>query len=653
MLPTPKNIEYRPDIDGLRAIAILAVVLYHGFPKNLPGGFIGVDIFFVISGYLISNIILYQTSQHTFSLATFYYHRARRILPALSVVLAYCCVIGWLLQLPWELEALGKSLIAGIFFLSNILLWQQAGYFDATAQEKPLMHLWSLGIEEQFYIVWPILLALIIYRKRNATPIILATILLSWLLNIALISQNQAAAAFFLPFSRAGELAIGALLALDKSRPASVFRPWPATRLDILSVAGLLLLIASIAGTRGGRHFPGLWSLPPTVATAMLIAAGPHALVNRYLLQARLLVGIGLISYPLYLWHWPLLTLPNPFGLHSANSIRNSMLPLSFLLAWMTYRLLEKPVRTLPASKKHAGYLLLPLLPLAIAGLLFWMNHGYPDRFPAAIRDIARIEKHGNFSYQVIKKDRICQNRGTHSMICRDDDRPDILLWGDSHASALYPGLDMQRHGRNMSITVATGCGSPPLISPLRYTDQWCDTPSQRFANNLRTLDDIGKLQPKIVILHARWAYEHYGLSPQRAVQELQKTVLAINIKSPETVSVVLGPVPNWSYSLAKSMFNYWQKTPGHPLPPQYMRFGLDSSIEEWDKQLAIHAQQAGLHYISAYRLLCNTAGCLTRAGPAPTDITAVDYGHLSPAGARYLVAKIMPQLDQLATKPQ
>lgn len=135
------NIEYRPDIDGLRAIAILAVVLYHSFPKNLPGGFIGVDIFFVISGYLISSIILYQTGSHTFSLATFYYHRARRILPALTIVLAYCCLIGWLMQLPWELEALGKSLIAGIFFVSNILLWQQAGYFDTTAQEKPLMHL--------------------------------------------------------------------------------------------------------------------------------------------------------------------------------------------------------------------------------------------------------------------------------------------------------------------------------------------------------------------------------------------------------------------------------------------------------------------------------------------------------------------------------
>lgn len=653
MLSKQNNIEYRPDIDGLRAIAILAVVLYHGFPKNLPGGFIGVDIFFVISGYLISSIILYQTGNHTFSLASFYYHRARRILPALTIVLAYCCLIGWLWQLPWELEALGKSLIAGIFFVSNILLWQQAGYFDTTAQEKPLMHLWSLGIEEQFYIFWPILLALMIYRKRNATPIILMIIVSSWLLNIALISKDQASAAFFLPFSRAGELAIGALLALDKSRPASMFKAWPGTRLDILSVAGLILLIASIAGIRGGRHFPGLWSLPPTVATAMLIAAGPHALVNRYLLRARLLVGIGLISYPLYLWHWPLLTLPNPFGLHSPNSIRNSMLPLSFLLAWATYRLIEKPVRTLPASKKHAGYLLLSVLPPAIAGLLFWVNHGYPDRFPAAIRDIARIEKNGNFSYEAIKKDRSCQNRGAHSIICRDDNHPDILLWGDSHASALYPGLDMQRNNRPMSITLATGCGSPPLISPIHYTDQWCDTPSQRFANNLRTLDDIETARPSIVILHARWAYEHYGLTPQRAIQELHKTAVAIRKKSPATVTVVLGPVPNWSYSLAKSMFNYWQKTPGHPLPPPYMRFGLDESIEEWDKQLATRAQQAGLHYISAYRLLCNPAGCLTRTGPAATDITAVDYGHLSPAGARYLVARIMPQLDQLAAKPQ
>ena len=646
-----KNIEYRQDIDGLRAIAVLAVVIYHGFPKDLPGGFIGVDIFFVISGYLISNIILQQVKNESFSFGSFYYHRARRILPALTVVLVYCAVIGYLLQLPWELEALGKSMIAGVFFLSNIMLWQEAGYFDIASQEKPLLHLWSLGIEEQFYLFWPIALVLILYKKKNAITITIAIIITSWLINIYLIRQNLQTAAFYLLFSRAGELCIGALLAILQNKPANFLATWPTTRLNKLSIAGLLILLGSIVYLRGGRDFPGLWALLPTIATAMLIAAGPNAVINRHLLSKKLLVGIGLISYPLYLWHWPLLTLPNPFGLHSAPSIRNTMIPLSFVLAWITYIFIEKPARQLPFNTRNLCCIGIPALLVAATGLLFFINNGYPDRYPEEIKAIVKLEKSRVFPYTPTNKNRSCQQKANFS-ICRDDNSPDILLWGDSHAGAFYRGLDKQPTRKTMSITLVEGCVTPPFISPIPYSDEWCDTPDQRFSNSLRTIDYIQQTQPKMVILHARWAYDHYRLTPEGTMEELRKTTQAIKARAPTAQIVILGPVPNWSRSLAQSMFNYWKKTPGHPLPPKFMRFGLDENIAEWDKKLAAIAQQMDMHYISAYQMLCNTEGCLTRVGTAATDITATDYGHLSPAGAQYLAAKVMPLLDQFANQP-
>lgn len=651
MLPTQKNIEYRTDIDGLRAIAILAVMIYHGFPKSLPGGFIGVDIFFVISGYLISNIILQQVSDGTFSIAGFYYRRARRILPALILVLSYCAIIGWLLQMPWELEALGKSMIAGIFFLSNIMFWQEVGYFDTASQEKPLLHLWSLGIEEQFYIFWPIILLILLYKRWNAMLITISMMVISWLISSYLINKNLHATAFFLPVSRAGELCMGALLALMQNGPDGLLKTWPAARRHKLSLAGFLILLASIAWLRGGRHFPGLWTLLPTMGTAMLIAAGPNGVINRYLLSRKLLVGVGLISYPLYLWHWPLLTLPNPFGLQSAPSIRNTMIPLSFVLAWATYRFIEKPVRHLPLNTRNVCSIVLPALLVAATGLLFFINHGYPNRYPEEIKAIVKLEKNRVFPYQPTNKNRACQTKANFS-ICRDNNNPDILLWGDSHAGAFYRGLDKQPTRKTMSITLAEGCVTPPFISPIPYSDEWCDTPVQRFSNSLRTIDYIQQTQPKMVILHARWAYDHYRLTPEGTMDELRKTAQAIKARAPTAEIVILGPVPNWSRSLAQSMFNYWKQTPGHPLPPPFMRFGLDEKIAGWDKKMAAIAQQTGLHYISAYQLMCNKAGCLTRVGPAATDITAIDYGHLSPVGAQYLAGKVMPQLDQLTHNP-
>ncbi len=305
---------YRGDIDGLRALAVLSVIAFHAFPRQCAGGFVGVDVFFVISGFLISTIIYQSLQRGSFSFIEFYARRARRIFPALIAVLVACAIAGWFLMLQSELQAFGKNIAAAAAFVANFAYYQQSGYFDETAALKPLLHLWSLGVEEQFYLVWP-LLVVVSSRWRNG-PLAIAAIVFaaSFASNILLI-RSDAAAAFYLPVPRFWELMLGsglAMLALRKSdgwspvTEAANIGAAPATRAPIAAHAmawtGALLLVAALLLIDPNRAFPGWWALLPTFGTALIIAAGPRAAINR-LLSHRWLVYIGLISYPLYLWH--------------------------------------------------------------------------------------------------------------------------------------------------------------------------------------------------------------------------------------------------------------------------------------------------------------------------------------------------------------
>src|SRR3954468_8850530 len=331
-LPGPTH-AYRPDVDGLRAVAVLAVLAYHAFQGAMPGGFAGVDVFFVISGFLITGIILEDLKAGRFTVAGFYWRRIRRIFPALILVLAACLLLGWQVLLPDEFRALGKHVAAGAGFVSNIALWREAGYFDAAAELKPLLHLWSLGIEEQYYLLWP--LALLLFFRRSLLWLILGVACVSFALNVAIVGGHPRAA-FFLPVTRFWELLAGALLAyLPMAKPS-----------HLRSFLGAALVIAGFALLNGERAFPGWWALLPVGGTALLISAGPSAWVNRAILSRRAVVYVGLISYPLYLWHWPLLSYARI--VHDGEApweLRCALLGLSIVLAALTFELVEKPIR--------------------------------------------------------------------------------------------------------------------------------------------------------------------------------------------------------------------------------------------------------------------------------------------------------------------
>jgi peptidoglycan/LPS O-acetylase OafA/YrhL len=422
---TSKHI-YRPDVDGLRAIAVGAVLAFHAFPQLAPGGFAGVDVFFVISGFLISGIILDGLRDGSFSFADFYWRRVRRIFPALALVLAACLLLGWLLLLPDEYRQLGKHVAAGAAFLSNVLLWRETGYFDTAAELKPLLHLWSLGVEEQYYVVWPLLLFLCRARLRLMLALIVAVAAVSFCANLWLTAKTESAA-FYLPFGRFWELMAGSLLAYAvRQRTHEVAYP------HAMSALGAALVLGSFALLHDELSFPGGWALLPVVGTALMIWAGPGAWLNRYVLSRPGMVWLGLISYPLYLWHWPLMSFASiAQGGTPSIATRLALCALSVLLAWLTYELVEKKIRfaKLPSVARAAvPALAASMAALGLAGVLAVQSWLLPQS--ASVPHLVEISRAAaDWDY------------AGDTVIPGDSERA-VLFFGDSHMQHYWPRIE-------------------------------------------------------------------------------------------------------------------------------------------------------------------------------------------------------------------
>jgi peptidoglycan/LPS O-acetylase OafA/YrhL len=452
---------YRPDIDGLRALAIIPVVIFHAFPTLLPGGFIGVDIFFVISGFLISSIIFKSLQRESFTFSGFYANRIKRIFPALLLVLAVCSVLGWLFLLPGEYAQLGKHIFGGAAYIENIILQGESGYFDTKTYVKPLMHLWSLGIEEQFYLTYPLLLWLVWRLRRNPLIILLPLIFISFCLNLWQVRGN-APTAFLLPQTRFWELWAGGILAyFDIFKPNVLHRPtenWPrnspglAPRIsavephhtsaasvnNVLSTMGALLVVAGLLLVHESA-FPGWWALLPVCGAALLISAGPTAWINRTILSNPVAVFIGLISYPLYLWHWPILSFGRILrGGELSSGARIAAVILSLILSWATWRFVESQIRF--GRKiwiKTAGLAVTSVIVGAV-GYTIHYEDGFSRRFKSLPADFGWASAEPYATPDCRKKigsDTIAYCRSLES------GDPDVLLIGDSHAASLYHGL--------------------------------------------------------------------------------------------------------------------------------------------------------------------------------------------------------------------
>lgn len=480
--------KYRADIDGLRAVAILSVVAFHAFPFWFPGGFVGVDIFFVISGYLISNIIFSSLDRNVFSFGQFYARRIKRIFPALLLVLTFFYTFGWFILFADEYQQLGKHMAGGALFVSNFLLWGESGYFDQAAEVKPLLHLWSLGIEEQFYIFWPVLVWCAWKARLNILIIGLLLALVSFFWNIANVTHDVDAA-FYLPHTRIWELLAGSLLAyiqLYQSRPLqtargegvlipqdtnNIFR-LPAVVLHSASVAGILTLGYGFYTINSELHFPGWWAVIPTTGALLLILAGPNAWINRYVLSRQLLVWFGLISFPLYLWHWPLLSFARIIeGQMPSREIRIAAVLLSIMMAWLTYQFIERRLRARASSYWRA--LLCLMLAIGSIGYMTFHYSGLPQRSVAANTAVLSQQFDApNHS----KNDRClqrypfpdAQTYGWWFCAASRDEAPSLLLLGNSFANHLYSGLVNTPQTSTHSILSIGACplGSEEITDP-------------------------------------------------------------------------------------------------------------------------------------------------------------------------------------------
>ncbi len=498
--------SYRPDIDGLRAIAVCAVVAFHAFPRWLQGGFIGVDIFFVISGYLISGHIFSALRGSNFTLREFYAKRIRRIFPALITVLLVSFLFGWVALLSDEFKQLGKHIAAGAGFVSNLALWFEAGYFDITAITKPLLHLWSLGIEEQFYIVWP-LAAIALYKLRSTLPTIIVFLAgISFALNTYFI-QSDTVLTFFSPFTRFWELLAGAALAQRETEGQT----GPRLLRDIQSIIGIFLIGAGLVVIRDSNQFPGWWATLPVVGTVLSIGAGGTAIVNRTLLNNRILVAVGLISYPLYLWHWPLLSFAQIIeGDFPSRLDRIELVTLAFILATLTYFLIEKPLRFGGHKQLKIAALVFGMTGVGAMGYWSFINDGLPSR--PMIRSMAAVNAEFEGPLWPFAKNEICQRRypfpeahdyGWWFCSASKDAPPTVLLLGNSFANHLYPGIVQAMPDESV---LSIGACPPFKVDdkPIPYSAASSNSPCAglRWYNQQKLIDEIVTAsRPKLVIV--------------------------------------------------------------------------------------------------------------------------------------------------------
>lgn len=526
--------SYRPDIDGLRAFAVLSVLAFHAFPGAAPGGFAGVDVFFVISGFLISGIILGELGRGTFSIAEFYRRRVRRIFPALLLVLAASLAIGWRVLLPDEFRQLGKHIAAGAGFVSNLALWRESGYFDTSAALKPLLHLWSLGVEEQYYLAWPLLLFLCRGRRRAMGWMIALVALASFAINIALTAKRPDAA-FYLPVSRFWELMVGSGLAFFSFRTKS---RWAR---EAQSAGGGLLLVASLALLAEGRAFPGWWALLPTLGAALVISAGPQAWLNRTVLAHRGAVFVGLISYPLYLWHWPLLAYARIVaGAEPALATRVALCAASVLLAWLTYELVEKKVRGLArgrAPAKAVPALAVSMVLLGGCGVLALKNRIEPE---SALNPLAEEVSLASSDWAY----------GADGVRVLPGDSPRTVLFiGDSHMQHYWPRIQkiVAEHRKPVRSAVFDTVGGCAPIPGIERTGQACSAFVDEALSRARApeVDTVVVAASWVGFIH-RPDYVRISdgapMDPAWALRQLESSLAALRKSGKRVVLVLSSP---------------------------------------------------------------------------------------------------------------
>ncbi|MHC8389104.1 acyltransferase family protein [Pseudomonas sp. MDT2-39-1] len=652
------TLAYRRDIDGLRAIAVIAVVLFHFGAPGFTGGFVGVDVFFVISGYLITSIIWNQRQAGRFSFVDFWARRARRILPALFAMIIAVLAVGWFLLAPKDYEELGRSVRYQVMFVSNILFMRQDGYFDVASDLKPLLHTWSLAVEEQFYIVFPLLLTLLSSRLKHWRLALFAVLMVSFGLSVWAVAHHPEKAFFLLPM-RAWELLAGAMLAVA---PRSQWR-LTTVGAQVVSLTGFGLILLAVVGYDRSTPFPGIAALLPTLGVVALIWANGHrqTLVGG-LLASRVLVGLGLISYSWYLWHWPVFVFssyasvdePGPFDVAG-------LILLSLVLGYSSWRFVETPFRERRLLAGRRQILLaagVGVLVLGLAGQALRWTDGLPSRLSDEALQYAKAKEWRPELMRCLADDNTPDDKlfchyGTSALSSR------VLVWGDSHATALIPVFDdgAQKHGASVILASSTGCIP---VEGLEH-DQRC----ARF--NRRVEQALKPQSVSDVVLVARWSLYLYGdakgdlghvlrdsrgrydraSAEQQLAEGLQATVRQLRSGGHRVWLIKEAPLQPFSppYRLSRlAMLHRPTEGVGQAVAEHFKR---QAFISQLFAQIA--AANPGVTVVDPAPLLCDQAG-LCRAELDGHSLYT-DDNHLSEVGARFIAPVLEPLFKRLQAR--
>jgi peptidoglycan/LPS O-acetylase OafA/YrhL len=625
-------VKYRADIDGLRAIAVTLVLLFHAFPRIVPGGFIGVDVFFVISGFLITKVIL----SSDFNYATFYAHRARRLFPALSMVVAISLVAGWFLLTPVQFEDLGRQAMAAALFVPNLLFWSQAGYFDPAAITKPLLHLWSLGVEEQYYLFGPAILLLALRRDIKPFAALFAVIAIS-LLSCLIFKAvwPSPSLVFYWPIFRAWEIAAGGLIAVVRGADSS----------KRFANAGVIVGICAIMLPgflmHGDAGWPSASAIAVVAGSMLLIQFGQDSLISQRWLASAPMVFIGKISYPLYLWHWPILSLlylKNGGDLPAGT--RAAALVASACLATATYLLIERPFKKGVPLKVAALASSSALLFVGTIGVIITIQQGLPDRLPAALRQALAYQR---YDYAIDAYNPGCwlgndEPASKLLPVCLQTSRDDaITIWGDSHAARLSPGLRSVFGANRISQLTRNGCA--PILGLGAPASSGCKDGNDAFLEIIKTH------KPRTLIMFGAWQNyttdwrpaSPYGAMLSRSIEQVKQLGLS--------EIILIGPSPRYKPDLPSVLLRDWSNSRWAALPD---RIKVDMrETYEMDRSFSDISKRLGIKYVSAINLFCNPDGCLTKRPDSLSDLVTWDYGHLTTAGAIILANDLKSLIRQ------
>ena len=643
-----KEIAYRPDIDGMRAMAVLAVVGFHVNHSKVSGGFVGVDVFFVISGFLISSIIYGELRNNTFSVIEFYVRRIRRIYPALLVILVFASIAGWYLSLPSGYAQIGSQVAGGSAFVANFVLWKQVDYLTGPVELKPLLHLWSLGIEEQFYLLFPII-CLVFYRasSRPTLPLIFLFVALASMAANLLIVSFDRAAAFYMPFTRMWELFLGAGLSLYQHHDTNSFGGhYGRLAKTLVGLVGAAMVLESIFFMDRNDVFPGWRALVPCLGTVFLIWAGQASWVNRLILSSRPAVFVGLISYPLYLWHWPLLSFVRiAYGyseMNTPDSVKLAVILASFVLAFLTFQFVEKPVRKLASGSRRlnaAWGLVVGVSLVGLFGLAVSVSVGFPSRFPP---EIAMLDH--NFEMAAPYREGTCflrpnQSAEEFSDMCVDpvngSSKPLLLLWGDSHAADLFPGFQAMQEESSIRIAQFTASSCPPIVGIAMEDRPFCP------SINETTLVRIKKLKPDIVVLSALWPEalngSRDGTDTSNMARDFVHTIRSLKLMGVPRI-VIIGPAPFWNRPVPEILMDEVRVHPGQSLSSNLSTELLTNTEHGRLRELA---EKSGATYVSVMSRLCDKRSCFVTTGQSWKDLLVWDTSHFTEHGSVILVQRI------------